>query len=458
MIVSLAPRELPRLDEIQVDARVLLFALAVSVVTGLVFGMAPAWFASRADVNHALKRTAGLPGRASGGRLRNALVVMDLALAFVLVLATGLLVRSFQNLRTVDAGFDPHHVLTMTPVMTPDAGNTPEGRLAYYRQLLEKVQAVPGVTAVGMVSNVPLSHAEPMKLRIDGQSYVTDAEAPTADVFWASPDYFRALRIPLRRGRFLTDDDGVGAPPAALVSETFARIRFPGTDPIGHRIQLGTQQDRAPWSMIVGIIGDVRYDALDREPREAVYQPQAMNPFHYTRLVARTDGNPWRFERAIRAAIRQVGSAQAVFHVQPMDDYVASSLAERSFALALVALFGALALLLSAVGVYGLVAYSVVQRTPEIGVRAALGASPSDLFVLVLRQGMALTGIGVGLGLLAGFGMTRLVASFLFGVGPSDLGTMTAATGLLAVVAALASFLPARAATRIDPLQALRAE
>jgi putative ABC transport system permease protein len=458
VIVSLAPRELPRLDEIQVDARVLLFALAVSVVTGLVFGMVPAWFASRADVNHALKRTGGLPGRSSGGGLRNALVVMDLALAFVLALATGLLGRSFQNLRTVDAGFDPHHVLTMTPVMTSDAANTSEGRLRYYRQLLEKVQAVPGVTAVGMVSNVPLSHAEPMKLRIDGQSSVTDAEAPTTDVFWASPDYFRALRIPLRRGRFLTADDGVSAPPAALVSETFARIRFPGTDPIGHRIQLGAQEDRGPWSMIVGIIGDVRYDALDREPREAVYQPQAMNPFHYTRLVARTDGDPWRFERAIRAAIREVGSAQAVFHVQPMDDYVASSLAERSFALALIAVFGVLALLLSAIGVYGLVSSSVVQRTPEIGVRSALGASRRDLFVLVLRQGMALTGIGLGLGLLAGFGLTRLVASFLFGVGPSDPGAMASAAALLAVVAAVASYLPARAATRIDPLEALRVE
>jgi putative ABC transport system permease protein len=459
VIASLAPRELPRLDEIHIDARVFLFALTVSLLTGVVFGMAPAWFASRADVSNALKRTAGLPGRSSGGGLRNVLVVMDLALAFVLVLATGLLGKSFHNLRTVDAGFDPHHVLTMTPVMTPNAGNTtPGGRLGYYRQLLEKVQAVPGVTAVGLVSNVPLSHAEPRKLRIDGQAVVSDAEAPTADVFWASPDYFRALRIPLRHGRFLTADDGVGAPPAVLVSESFARVRFPGTDPIGHQIQLGSQQSHGPWSVIVGVVGDVRYDSLDREPRQAVYQPQAMNPFHYTRLVARTEGDPWRFERAIRAAIREVGSAQAVFHVQPMDDYVASSLAERSFALALIALFGVLALLLSAIGVYGLVSYSVVQRTPEIGVRAALGASGGDVFVLVLGQAMALTGIGLGVGLLAGLGVTRLAASFLFGVGPADPGTLAAAAGLLACVAALASYLPARAATRIDPLEALRAE
>ena len=459
VIASLAPRELPRLNEIHVDITVLMFSLTVSVLVGFVFGMAPAWSGSRADVSHALKRAGGLAGRSSGSGLRNALVVMDLALAFVLVAATGLLGRSFQNLRTVDAGFDPHNVLTMTPVMTSDgryAGT--DGRLGYYRQLVEKVHAVPGVTDVGMVSNVPLSHSEPMKLRIDGQSSISDAEAPTVDVFWASPDYFRALRIPLRRGRFLTVHDGVEEPPAALISESFARVRFAGADPIGQRIRLGSFQERASWLVIVGIVGDVRYDRLDREPRQAAYLPQALNPFHYTRLVARTAGDPWRFERAIRAAMREVDSLQAVFHVQPMDDYVASSLADRSFALALVALFGVLALLLSAVGVYGLVSYSVVQRTPELGVRAALGASRGNLLALIVRQGMTWTGFGLGLGVLSGLALTRLLGSFLFGVEPSDPRTLTVAAGILLAVAALASYLPGRRAARIDPLEALRAD
>jgi putative ABC transport system permease protein len=385
--------------------------------------------------------------------------VTDLALAFVLVMVAGLLGRSFQNLRMLDAGFDPHNVLTMTPVMAPDARYaSPGGRLGYLRQLVEKVQNVPGVTAVGMVSNVPLSHAEPRKLRVDGESVLSDAEAPTVDVFWASPDYFRALRIPLRRGRFLTVHDGVEDPPAVLVSESFARIRFAGTDPIGRRIQLGTRQERAPWLRIAGVVGDVRYDQLDREPRQAVYQPQALNPFHYTRLVARTAGDPWRFDRAIRAAMREVDPALAVFHIQPMDDYVASSLADRSFALALIALFGVLALVLSAVGLYGLVSYSVVQRTPEIGVRAALGACRRHLVALIVRQGIVLTGTGLGLGVLAGLGLTRLLAGFLYGVGPSDPRTLAAAAGLLLAVAAVASYLPARSAARIDPLQALRAD
>ena len=459
VIASLAPRELPRLEEIHVDATVLLLSLTVSVLVGLVFGLAPAWSASRADVNHALKRSGGRAGRSSGGGFRNALVVTDLALAFVLVMAAGLLGRSFQNLRTLDAGFDPHNVLTLTPVMPPGARyESPGGRLGWLRLLVENVQNVPGVTAAGMVSNVPLSHAEPRKLRIEGGSALSDAEAPSVDVFWASPDYFRALRIPLRRGRFLTVRDGVEDPPAVLVSESFARIRFAGNDPIGRRIQLGTQLERAPWLTIAGVVGDVRYDQLDREPRQAVYQPQALNPFHYTRLVARTAGDPWRFERAIRAAMREVDPALAVFHVQPMDDYVASSLADRSFALALIALFGLLALVLSAVGLYGLVSYSVVQRTPEIGVRAALGAGKRHLVALIVRQGIVLTAIGLGLGVLAGLGLTRLLASVLYGIGPSDPGTLAAAAGLLLAVAAVASYLPARSAARIDPLDALRAD
>ena len=458
-IASFAPRELPRLDEIHMDGRVLLFALSITVLTGFVFGTAPAWSASRVDVNDALKRTGGVAGRASGGGLRNALVILDVALAFALVVATGLLGRSFQNLRTVDAGFNPHNVLTMTPAITSmNQYATPEGRLRYYRQVIDKVRAVPGIEAVGMVSNVPLSHSEPAKLRIEGHPFLTDAQAPSADVFWISPDYVRVLAIPLMRGRLLTDHDGVEGAPAALVSESFAKKRFAGADSIGRRIQLGPLQERGPWLTIVGIVGDVRYDALDREPREAVYQPQAMNPFHYTRLVARTAGDPWRFERAVRAAIREVDPTQTVFHVQPMGDYVASSLAERSFALALIALFGVLALLLSAVGIYGVVSYSVVQRTPEIGVRAALGATRGSVLVLVLRQGMALTGIGLFLGLAIALGGARLLASFLFGVGSTDPTTLAATAGLLAGASALASYLPARAATRIDPLEALRAD
>jgi predicted permease len=347
----------------------------------------------------------------------------------------------------------------MTPVMIPNARYaTAGGRLEYLQRLVEKVQNVPGVTAVGMVSNVPLSHAEPANVRIEGESFLNDAETPMVDVFWVSPDYFRALEIPLQRGRFLTLHDGVEEPPAVLVSQSFAYARFARTDPIGRRIQLGTLREPGPWLVIAGVVGDVRYDRLDRDPRQAVYLPQALNPFHYTRLVARTAGSPWRFERAIRAAMRDTDPTIAIFHVQPMDDYVASSLAARSFALALLSLFGALALVLSAVGVYGLVSYSVVQRTPELGLRAALGATTGNLLALIAWHGIGLAGAGLGLGMLAGLGLTRLLTSFLYGVGPADVPTLAAAASLLFAVAGLASYLPARSAARVDPLEALRAD
>jgi putative ABC transport system permease protein len=455
-IASLAPRELPRLDEIHVDGPVLLIALAVSIVTGCLFGMAPAWAATRVDVNDVLKDTTGVAGRSSGARFRNALVIAQVALAFVLVMSTLLLGRSLERLRAVDAGFDPRGVLTLTPVLPANGRcNSIETRLECYRRLLDAVRTVPGVTAAALISNVPLSHIEPSPLRLDRSGPDDEGERRVTDAFWTSPDYFQALAIPLKRGRFLTDQDGVAAPPAALVSESFAAAQFPGEDAVGRRIQvLGGEQPT--WLTIVGIVGDVRYDALDRAARQAVYEPLAMNPFHYTRLAVRTDGDPRRIEGAVRAALRDSGTAQAVFHVQPMDDYIASSLADRRFALTLIAVFGVLALVLSAVGLYGVMSYAVLCRTPEIGVRAALGATSWQVCAMILRQGMSLASAGLALGLAAGFGATRLLARFLYGTAPNDPVTLAGTVAVLAIAAALACYVPARAATRIDPLQAIR--
>jgi putative ABC transport system permease protein len=382
---------------------------------------------------------------------------VNVAFAFALVLATGLLVKSFRNLNAVDAGFNPRNVLTLTPVMSPPATGsmTPSSRLAWYRALIAGVQSVPGVTAVGLVSNVPMSHTEPFPMRVEGAA--NDAEAASVDVFWVSSDYCRALDIPLKRGRWLTDRDGVDAPPAVLVSESFARLRFGSADPVGRRIQAGPQGTRAPWSVIVGVVGDVRTDALDRAAREAVYQPHAMNPSHYVRLVARTSAAPAGAERGVRAAIRSAAPGTAVFHVQPMDDYVASSLAERRFALTLIALFGVVALLLAAVGIGAVMSHSVVQRTPEIGIRAALGAGTSSVFAMILRESIALAAIGLAVGLLVALGGVGLIASFLFGVGAVDPSTYVMTAMTLLAVAAVASYVPARAAARISPLDALRA-
>ena len=455
LLVAHAPRELPRLDDVHVDARVLAFALVTTVVTGVVFGLLPALAGSRADLNEVVKRSAGIAGRAAGARLRNSVVVVAMALAFALVAGTGLLVRTLMNLQRVDAGFDSRNVLTLTP-----AGSYPTAaaRLAYLRTLIERVEAVPGVEAAGIVSNVPLSHVETWPIRVDDRPPHDASAPPAADVFWVSPGYFATLRIPLRRGRMLQERDGdPNAEHGALISETLARLQFNGVDPIGHHVQVGPGSP-APTLRIVGVVGDVRYAGLDRSPGAAIYVPQGINANHYTRLVARTSGDPMRLERTIRSAIREIDPAQPVFHVQPMDDYVASSLAERGFALTLVTLFGAVALLLAAIGIYGVVSYSVLQRTAEIGVRVALGATRIDVVAMIMRQAVGLTAGGLAAGAVFTFVSTRFLQSLLFEVRAMDWPTLVITAAIFTAAATIASVIPARSASRVDPLTAIRAD
>ncbi len=453
LIVVLAPRELPRLDDVRVDSRVLAFSLATTLLTGFIFGMVPALSASRFDLNEVLGRTGGVSGRASGARLRGAVVVVAVALAFVLVLGTGLLGRSLMNLQTADSGFDSHDVLTLT---LSGAYSSRDLRMAYLRTVVDRVAALPGVESAGTISNVPLSHVEPWPYQIDAEPRRDAGLAPTADVFWVSPGYFRTMRIPLKRGRLLDERDGEpSSDRGALISETLARIEFGGVDPVGHHIRIGPG---SPVLSIVGVVGDVRYAGLDRPPGAAVYVPQGVIVYHYTRLVARTHGDPIRVQRAVLAAIRDIDPAQPVFHVQPMDDYVSSSLAQRRFAFALIALFGSVAMVLAVIGIYSLVAHSVAQRTPEIGLRVALGATPRDIMTMILRQGMTLTlvglVIGVGIALVAAPVLERL----LFGVTPSDPSTLAATAAILTTAALLACAGPAVLAARMEPLSALRAD
>jgi putative ABC transport system permease protein len=446
VLASLAPKELPRLDEVHMDTSVLLFGIGISLLTGLLFGIFPALRASR------------LKGPSTRGRVRNLLVSAEVALAFVLAVGAGLLAKSFSRLTAVNAGFDSHHVLTLTPTLNGDRYATAQATLLYYRQIVDKVRAVPGILSAGMISNVPLSHPEPLKLRIEGRPSLTDSEAPSADVYWVSPEYFRVLKIPLKHGRFFTNQDGVVEPPAAIVSESLVRSRFTGLDPIGKRIQLGSQQEHGPWFTIVGIVGDVRNNGLDQEPDQAVYIPQAVDPFHYTRLLARTAGDPMSFEKAIRAAIREVDPAQAVFHVQPMDDYVASFLSDRSFTLTLISLFGTLALLLAAVGIYGVISYTVGLRTREVGIRMALGAERVAIMKMILRDVLMLLAGGLATGYLCAITLTRFLSHLLFEVRPTDVVTSARVALVLASVAILAAYLPARRAAAVDPSQALRSE
>jgi len=446
VLASLAPKELPRFDEIHMDGTVLLFSIVVSLATGLLFGIFPALRLSR---QNQVFNPSGL---------RNFLVVAEVALAFVLVVATGLLGKSFRRLTAVNAGFDPHNILTLTP--TTDGGRyaTPAAALGYYRQVVEGVRAVPGVLSAGMISNVPLSHTEPMRLRVEGRPSLSDSEAPSADIFWASPDYFRVLKIPLKRGRFFTDQDGPGQPPAAIVSESFVKVNFAGSQAIGRRVQLGPQQDRGPWFTIVGIVGDVRQNGLDHEPDEAVYVPQAVDPDHYTRLVVRTAGDPMNFERPIRAAIREIDPLQPVFHVQPMDYYVASFLAHRSFTLTMIGLFGSMALVLAAVGIYGVISYTAGLRTREVGIRMALGAERLAILRMILRDVIVLLAWGLSAGFLSALVLTRFLSHMLFEVGRTDVTTSASVALVLAFVALCAGYVPALRAARVDPAQALRSE
>ena len=457
IIVALAPRELPRLDEIHLDTTVLMFTFLTTVMTGIVFGLLPAWTASRVDVNDALKRTAGVSGHASGTRARNALVIADLVVAFVLVLTTGLLAKSFHNLVTIDAGFDGSHALTMTPALTGTAPDrSARDRLEYYRRILERIRATPGVTAAAMASNLPLSNVEPEAVRTERDTALRDGDVPAADLFWVSPGYLDAMRIPLDRGRPFTDADNVAPAGSALVSEAFARQRLPGVDPIGRRIQIVGQNPEHAWLTIVGVVANARYAGLDRPGGQAVYLPQSQRPSHYTRIVARTAGDPMRFASAIRAAVRDADPAATTFHVQAMDDYVGSSLADRTFVLALIAMFGFLALLLSGVGVYSVVSHAVAHRTAELGIRAALGATPQRLLLLVLRQGVAFTMTGLLGGVGTAWAATRVASRLFFGVSVTDPALPLATAAVLAAVALLATYLPARSATRVDPMTALR--
>jgi putative ABC transport system permease protein len=306
-----------------------------------------------------------------------------------------------------------------------------------------------------LTSNVPLSHTEPAKFRLDQDFAIADADLHSADMFIVAGDYFGALRIPLARGRLLTRRDGVEDPPAALVSASFAARYFPSADPIGQRIRLGTEFDHGPWLLIVGVVGDVRSIGLDRDPDVAVYQSQATYTFHYTRLVARTAGDPTQVEGAVRATIRSLDPLQPIFHVQPMADYVSASIAERRFTLMLIAVLGLLALLLAVIGVYGVTSYSVAQRTSEMGIRAALGATHTDLLSMVLRECSASITVGIGIGLALSMMAARAIATLLFGVQANDPVTLAGAASLLAGAALMGCYLPARRASRIDPFSAL---
>lgn len=457
-LTSLGPRELPRAHEIRIDMPILLFALGTSILTGLIFGVVPALRTSRVDPNEALKDA----GNATAGRsrpgYRNILVTVEVALAFVLVTGAGLLGKSLLRLLNVDPGYDPHNVLTAGVYVYGDRYQKPEAELNFYDQALQRLRAMPGIESVAMTSTLPLADSDRYGFHIQDRPLANESEAPSPDTYSVSPDYFKVMRIPLKRGRLFTASDRMGAPGVALISESCARTIFPKEDPIGKHIQLGDRRDDKEWLTIVGIVGDVRQYGFELPSSMEVYIAQAQDLRFAFNLAVRTKGDPRLFEQTVRQAFLSIDNTQPLHQVRPLEDYVAESQAARRFTLTLLALFGALALVLAVVGIYGVISYVVSLRTRELGIRIALGAAREDLMGMVLRQGLK----PVGLGLMAGFAasvlLTRFLSSLLFQVRPVDFVTSLAVTITLAAAALIANYLPARRASRVDPVLALRYE
>ncbi|HEV2830123.1 MAG TPA: ABC transporter permease [Pyrinomonadaceae bacterium] len=468
LLLSLVPGNTPRLHEVGVNGSVLLFVFLVSALTGLLFGLIPALQASRPDMVVNLKE--GSQGAGSGARhhrFRSGLVVVEFALSLILMIAAGLLLRSFGRLMEVNPGFDASNVL-MARIWLP-VPNNPERdpyrpavkRAGFMKEVLRRTSALPGVkyAAIGSGNGVPLmDETNPGTFTIEDQP-VTDGNLPRSKFTAVSPDYFRVLGTPLIRGRFFeAGDDVEAAARVALIDETFVRRFFPNTDPIGRRIKPGPRESKAPWLTIAGVVGNIKTDGFDKPDQPHIYLPILQMPGYSMAVYVRTEGNPAGLAQALRQEVQAVDPNLPLFGEQTMETLVATSLAQRRFAMRVVALFGVLALFLAGIGIYGVMAYSVTQRTREIGIRLALGASRRSILSWLLRQGMRLTLIGVALGLIGALALGRLLRGLLFGIAPTDVVTYGGLTLLLAAVALLACYIPARRATKVDPLIALRYE
>jgi putative ABC transport system permease protein len=456
LLVSLDPTGVQRAGEVTLDWRVLGFTFGLSLLTGLLFGLAPALQASKADFNESLKEG----GRSAQGlgrsRLRGALVVSEVALTLVLLVGAGLLVKSFRQLLAVDSGLDPHGVLTLD-VSLPQAKYAERQQItSFYERLIEQAAALPGVEAAGAVSVLPLAGNDNSNfVQIEGRPPQPAGQALRAGRRNVSADYFRALGIPVKRGRAFNASDAKDAPPVVVINESLARSFFAGEDAVGKRIRTG---EKSPWVEVVGVVGDVRHRGLDVETRPEMFFPHLQTPSRQMTLVVRAAGDPAALAGPLRVRVRELDRDQPVGNVKTMETWVAESVASRRFSVLLLGVFACVAAGLAALGLYGVVSYSVAQRTHEIGLRVALGARPRDVLRLVIRQGMTLTLLGTAVGLLAALALTRVMSGLLFGVGATDLATFVAVPLMLLTVALLACYLPARRATKVDPMVALRHE
>ena len=455
--------QLPRLDEVHISARVLLFTLAISLLTGLLFSLVPTLKASRPDVNEVLK--SGTKAATSGRSLRlwrDSLVVSEVALSLILLVGAGLMIRSFAQLVNVPPGFDPKNVLTGRISLTRDVYDKPEECVRYVNQTLERLRALPGVESAAFVAPMPFSGGNVgSDFRIEGRPMPEPGREPGANNRSVTPQYFQAMKIALLKGRYFSEQDKRGGVGAAIINQALAQRYFPNEDPIGKRIShIGANQndgDPEQWE-IVGVVGDVHHNSLTKAATPEIYLPYQQNSWTWGNFLVRTTVEPTTLAQSFREQVRAGDKSVPLTDVRALTEAISETVAQPRFYTFLFGIFGAIGLVLTVTGVYGLISYTVAQRTQEIGIRMALGASRQSVVRMVVKQGIALAVIGVAIGIAVSFVLARVIATLLFDVKPTDLATFSVATLVLLGAAILASYVPARRATKVDPLVALRYE
>jgi putative ABC transport system permease protein len=455
-LVSISPTNLPRVAEISIDGRVLWFTFLISVLTGLIFGLTPALHAARPDLSQVLKETGRSSTGVAGKQIRNLLVVSEVAIALVLLVASILIIRSFIKLVDTNPGFDTSNVLTMQMSLPVDRYPEDWQRRNFTGQLIRQVKGLPSVELAAVVTPLPLSgEGRQTPFTVEGRA-VLSKESPLADLASVSTDYFDVLGIPLVRGRFFTEQDKEDGAQVAIIDETMARRFWPNEDPVGKRLSMGPADSNSPWLEIIGIVGHLKSYGVTEESRVEMFRPYPQVPFNTISLVVKTSGDPTAMSNAVRGEIKNIDKDQPVYNIRTMDELLAATVAPRRFSVFLLGTFAFLALVLEAIGVYSVLAYSVTERGHEIGIRMALGAQQSNILKLIMRQGLSFVLIGMLVGLAGSFAFNRVVANLLFGVTASDPVSYLSGIMVLALVAVLACYLPARKGTRVDPMIAIR--
>jgi putative ABC transport system permease protein len=455
-LLALAPQDLPRIATVTIDHRAFLFTLGIALLTGLVFGLAPALQLSKIDLNRTLKD--GREGNRSARqhRLGNVLIISEVALALVLLISGALLLRTFWQLRRVDPGFDYQNTLAVTIQLSEKKYTNDEKISLFNQQLLQRITTLPGVQSAGTTRILPIIHDLPAGFYLEGRPREKENQLPQTNYAAVSPDYFKAMGIPLLKGRTFSDRDTTGTPRVAIISQTMAQRYFPNEEAIGKRINVITGPER--FREIVGIVGDVKQNGLNRETRPHTYEPFAQAPNQFMTLIVRADSDPAALVPAIRSQVFEIDGEQPLQSVRTLEAMVSNSIRQQRFTAIVLSIFAVAALSLAIAGLYGVISYSVAQQTHEIGIRMALGARSRDVLKLVVTQGMKLTILGLAIGVVAAMLLTRLISNLLFGVTATDPLTFALLVAMLLAVALVACYIPARRATKVDPLVALRYE